>query len=85
MNNYNNKIEFLTGNENLEYKIGDKINIEKVNIHNSNFKIIKNIIKKNYNNDLEEYNSVIFGTDEKNSDVNEPKVKYIYPLRELEI
>ena len=93
INNYNNnnKIEFPIENGNLEYKIGDKVNMEKVNIHNSNFKIIKILLKKNYNNDLEEYilfmnkNSVIFGTEEKNSDVNELKVKYIYPLRELEI
>jgi hypothetical protein len=91
INNYNNKKEFPIENGNLEYKIGDKINIEKVNIHNSNFKIIKILLKKNYNNDLEEYilfmnkNSVILGIEEKNCDVNELRVKYIYPLRELEI
>lgn len=91
INNYQNKIEFPIENGNLEYKIGDKINMKKVNIHNSKFKIIKILLKKNYNNDLEEYilfmnkNSVILGIEEKNSDISELKVKYIYPLRELEI
>jgi len=90
-NNNNNKKEFPIENGYLEYKIGDKINMEKVNSHNSNFKIIKILLKKNYNNDLDEYilfmnkNSVILGTEEKNSDKNELNVKYIYPLRELEI
>ena len=87
------KIEFPIENGNLEYKIGDKINIEAINVHNSKFKVIKILLKKGYTKELEESmlfmnkNSIIFGNEEKNPDdgINSIKVKYIYPLRELEI
>ena len=85
--------QFPIENGNLEYMIGDKIKIENINIHNSNFKIIKILLKKNFTNDFEECiifmnkNSIIFGNEEKdtNDGINNIKVKYIYPLRELEI
>ena len=88
-----NKNKFPIENGNLEYKIGDKINEKTINIHNSKFKILKILLKKNFKDDFEESiifmnkNSIIFGNEEKNSDdgINNIKVKYIYPLRELEI
>ena len=55
---YNNKDAFLIENGNFEYKIGNKINIETVNIHNSKFKILKILLKKINSNEFEE--SVIF-------------------------
>ena len=90
---YNNKDAFLIENGNFEYKIGNKINIETVNIHNSKFKILKILLKKINSNDFEESvifmnkNCIIFGNEEKISDnkTNNINVKYIYPLRELEI
>ena len=91
--NITNKKIFPIENGNFEYKIGDKINIENINIHNSKFKIIKILLKKSFNNEFEESiifmnkNCIIFGNEEKESNegVNNLKVKYIYPLRELEI
>ena len=90
---YNNNNAFLIENGNFEYKIGNKINIETVNIHNSKFKILKIFLKKVNSNDFEESvifmnkNCIIFGNEEKISDdkINNINVKYIYPLRELEI
>ena len=90
---YNNKNAFLIENRNFEYKIGNKINIETVNIHNSKFKILKILLKKINSNDFEESvifmnkNCIIFGNEEKIIDnkINNINVKYIYPLRELEI
>ena len=90
---YNNKNAFLIENGNFEYKIGNKINIETVNIHNSKFKILKILLKKINSNEFEESvifmnkNCIIFGNEEKITDnkVNNINVKYIYPLRELEI
>ncbi len=92
LNNNNNNI-FPIENGNFEYNIGDKINIENINIHNSKFKIIKVLIKKSFNNEFEESiifmnkNCIIFGNEEKDLDKgkNSIKVKYIYPIRELEI
>ena len=91
--NINNKNIFPIENGNFEYNIGDKINIENINIHNSKFKIIKVLIKKSFNNEFEESiifmnkNCIIFGNEEKDLDKgkNSIKVKYIYPIRELEI
>ena len=90
---YNNKNAFLIENGNFEYKIGNKINIETVNIHNSKFKILKILLKKINSNEFEESvifmnkNCIIFGNEEKisNDKINNINVKYIYPLRELEI
>jgi len=90
---YNNKNAFLIENGNFEYKIGNKINIESVNIHNSKFKILKILLKKFRSDEFEESvifmnkNCIIFGNEEKVSDdkINNINVKYIYPLRELEI
>ena len=90
---YNNKNAFLIENGNFEYKIGNKINIETVNIHNSKFKILKILLKKTNSNEFEESiifmnkNCIIFGNEEKIVDdkINNINVKYIYPLRELEI
>ena len=92
-NNNNNNNIFPIENGNFEYNIGDKINIENINIHNSKFKIIKVLIKKSFNNEFEESiifmnkNCIIFGNEEKDLDKgkNSIKVKYIYPIRELEI
>ena len=93
LNNNNNNNIFPIENGNFEYNIGDKINIENINIHNSKFKIIKVLIKKSFNNEFEESiifmnkNCIIFGNEEKDLDKgkNSIKVKYIYPIRELEI
>ena len=90
---FNSKNEFPIENGNFEYKIGDKVNIENINIHNSKFKIIKVLLKKNYKNEFDECiifmnkNCFIFGNEEKstNDGINTIKVNYIYPLRELEI
>ena len=90
---YNNKNAFLIENGNFEYKIGNKINIESVNVHNSKFKILKILLKKFRSDEFEESvifmnkNCIIFGNEEKVSDdkINNINVKYIYPLRELEI
>ena len=90
---YNNKDAFLIENGNFEYKIGNKINIETVNIHNSKFKILKILLKKINSNEFEESvifmnkNCIIFGNEEKISDnkTNNINVKYIYPLTELKI
>ena len=91
--NINKKEAFPIENGNIEYKIGDKINIENINIHNSKFKILKILLKKNLKNEFEESivfmnkNSIIFGNEEKDSNdsASSIKVKFIYPLRELEI
>ena len=91
--NINNENNFPIENGNFEYKIGDKIKIENINIHNSKFKILKILLKKRFNNEFEESiifmnkNCIIFGNEEKDSKdkVNNIKVKYTYPLRELEI
>ena len=91
--NINNKNNFPIENGNFEYKIGDKIKIENINIHNSKFKILKILLKKPFNNEFEESiifmnkNCIIFGNEEKDSNdtENNIKVKYTYPLRELEI
>ena len=93
LNYINNKDAFLIENGNFEYKIGNKINIKTVNVHNSKFKILKILLKKSKNNEFEESiifmnkNCIIFGNEEKISDdkINNINVKYIYPLRELEI
>ena len=84
---------FPLENGNYEYKIGDKINIESINIHSSKFKILKILLKKNNKDEFEECtlfinkNSIIFGYEEKNdkNDSNIIKIKRIHPLRELEI
>ena len=91
--NIKNIKKFPIENGNFEYKIGDKINIEHINIHNSKFKILKILLKKKFKNDFEESiifmnkNSIIFGNEEKDSNdgIDNLIVKYIYPLRELEI
>ena len=91
--NIKNIKKFPIENGNFEYKIGDKINIEHINIHNSKFKILKILLKKKFKNDFEESiifmnkNSIIFGNEEKasNDGIDNLIVKYIYPLRELEI
>ena len=90
---YNEKNAFLIENGNFEYKIGNKINIETVNIHNSKFKILKILLKRINSEEFEESvifmnkNCIIFGNEEEVLDdkINNINVKYIYPLRELEI
>ena len=90
---FNNKNAFLIENGNFEYKIGNKINIETVNVHNSKFKILRILLKKINSDEFEESvifmnkNCIIFGNEEKILDnkINNINVKYIYPLRELEI
>ena len=85
---------FPIENGNFEYNIDDKISIENINIHNSKFKIIKVLMKKSFNNEFSETiifmnkNCIIFGNEEKdeiNKGKTSIKVKYIYPIRELEI
>ena len=90
---FNNKNAFLIENGNFEYKIGNKINIETVNVHNSKFKILRILLKKINSDEFEESvifmnkNCIIFGNEEKILDnkINNINVKYIYPLRELGI
>ena len=90
---YNEKNAFLIENGNFEYKIGNKINIETVNVHNSKFKILKILLKRINSEEFEESvifmnkNCIIFGNEEEVLDdkINNINVKYIYPLRELEI
>ena len=90
---YNEKNAFLIENGNFEYKIGNKINIETVNVHNSKFKILKILLKRINSEEFEESvifmnkNCIIFGNEEEILDdkINNINVKYIYPLRELEI
>ena len=90
---YNEKNAFLIENGNFEYKIGNKINIETVNVHNSKFKILKILLKRINSEEFEESvifmnkNCIIFGNEEEVLDdkINNLNVKYIYPLRELEI
>ena len=89
------KKKYLTNqvsSTNLEYKQGDKINLEKVNIHDPKIAILKVLIKKKNKDEFDEItlfvnnNSIIFGNEEKeeNGEMN-IKIKNIHPLRELEI
>ena len=92
---FNNKKSeiFPLENGNYEYKIGDKINFENINIHSSKYKIIKLLVKKYNKNEFEENtifvnkNCIIFGIEEKNEDksLNNIIIKSMHPLRELEI
>ena len=85
--------KFPLSSTNLEYKAGDKINLNNINIHNAKIEIMKLLVKKKNNNDFEETNifidnnSIIFGYEEKNNETNEIniKIKNIHPLREMEI
>ena len=78
---------------NLEYKVGDLINMNKINIHDTKIEMIKILIKKKNKDDFDEinllvnYNSIIFGNEEKNEETGEInlKIRNIHPLRELEI
>ena len=87
------KFEFPLSSTNLEYKAGDKINLENVNIHNPKVEILKVLIKKKNKDEFDEINlfvnnnSIIFGNEEKDeeSGVISIKIKNIHPLRELEI
>ena len=84
---------FPLENGNFEYKTGDKINFENINIDSSKFKILKILLKKNNKDEFEECilfvykNSIIFGYEEKNEKKESKiiKIKGIHPLRELEI
>ena len=91
-----NKIskEFPLENGNFEYKIGDKIIIEDINIDSPEFKLIKILLKTNKkNNEFEESilfvnkNCAIFGHEEldEKTGKNVIKIKSMHPLRELEI
>ena len=90
-----NKIskEFPIENGNYEHKIGDKINIQNLNIHSRKFALLKVLLKKNNKDEFEECtlfvnkNNIIFGIEEKNEETGETllKVKSMHPLRELEI
>ena len=85
INDNNNKYPIEDGN--IEYSVGDKINLSEINVHNSKNKIITIQLKKNMNNDFVVHclyaykNCLIIGNEENNF----IKVKYIYPLREIEI
>ena len=91
----NNKIstKFPLENGNFEHKIGDKINVENLNIHSPKFKILKVLLKTNKKNEFEQCtlfvnkNNIIFGIEEKSPETGECliKIKYMHPLRELEI
>ena len=88
-----NRLVFPLSSTNLEYKEGDKINLEKVNLHDKKNEIIKILMKKKNKDEFDEINlfvnnnSIIFGNEEKNeeNDTIEIKIKNIHPLRELEI
>ena len=90
-----NKIstKFPIENGNYEHKIGDKINIQNLNIHSRKFALLKVLLKKNNKDEFEECtlfvnkNNIIFGIEEKNEETGETllKVKSMHPLRELEI
>ena len=87
------KLEFPLSSTNLEYKAGDKINLQNVNIHNPKVEILKVLIKKKNKDEFDEINlfvnnnSIILGNEEKDeeSGVISIKIKNIHPLRELEI
>ena len=90
----NNKTDkFPLENGNFEYKPGDIINFENINIHSSKFKLLKVLLKKSNKNEFEECtlfvnkNSIIFGNELKEIDngINSIKIKSMHPLRELEI
>ena len=78
---------------NLVYKVGDIINLEKINIHDKKISILKVLIKKKNKDEFDEItlfvnnNSIIFGNEEKDEETGEIniKIKNIHPLRELEI
>ena len=90
----NNKTDkFPLENGNFEYKPGDIINFENINIHSSKFKLLKVLLKKANKNEFEECtlfvnkNSIIFGKELKEIDngMNNIKIRSMHPLRELEI
>ena len=98
--NNNKKSEFPVENGNFDYKKGEIINIQSINTdtNNDKCKIIKvSLLKQNDKNEFDECvifinkNCIIFGNEEKNKDdesgdgLNKMKVKYMYPLRELEV
>ena len=84
---------FPLENGNFEYKVGDKIDINNINTHNSKFKLLKLLFKKVGKDEFEENtifvnkNCIIIGVEEKNEekDTNIIKIKSMNPLRELEI
>ena len=87
-----NMLEFPLSSTNLEYKVGDKINLENINLHNQKNEIIKILIKKENRDEFDEINlfvynnSIIFGNEEKDEEnIMYIKIKNIHPLRELEI
>ena len=85
--------EFPLENGNYEHKIGDKINIQNLNIHSRKYALFKVLLKKNKKDEFEEYilfvnkNNLIFGIEEKNEETGEAfiKVKSMHPLRDIEI
>ena len=87
------KRNFPLKSSNLEYKVGDKINMANINIHEDKIKIIKVLIKNKNRNEFSEIflfvnnNSIIFGNEEKEEESEDIffKIKYIHPLREVEI
>ena len=87
------EIKFPLSSTNLEYKTGDKINLANINIHNPKVEILKLLVKKKNRDDFDEMdlfvnnNSIIFGNEEKDGEegIIYIKIKYIHPLRELEI
>ena len=87
------KFEFPLSSTNLEYKAGDKINLQNVNIHNPKVEILKVLIKKKNKDEFDEINlfvnnnSIILGNEEKDeeSGIISIIIKNIHPLRELEI
>ena len=86
-------LENQVSSTNLEYKIGDIINLENINIHDKKISILKVLIKKKNKDEFDEItlfvnnNSIIFGNEEKDEETGEIniKIKNIHPLRELEI
>ena len=78
---------------NFEFNSGDKINKENFNIPSSKFKLIKILIKTRNRNEFEECtlfihkNTIIIGNEEKEEEtgINKIIIKFIHPIRELEI
>ena len=85
--NDNDNNKFPIENGNIEYSVGDKINLSEINVPNSKNKFFTIQLKKNMKNDFVIHclyvykNSLIIG----NEDNNFLKVEYVYPLREVEV
>ena len=85
--------KFPLENGNFEYKLGDKIILENININDQTFKLMKLMIKFDKKKELEESylflnkNCAILGKEENDEKIGKKviNIKKMHPLREMEV